>query len=116
MEKLEALNLRLDRVNIEHLDWERCVKLYDGPDTFFFVDPPYVGGKIKNYEAWSITDIERLRDTLDSLKGDYLLTINDSPEIRALFKGKTIRSLERVRGIANKNGSAAVYRELMLSR
>ena len=116
MEKLEALNLRLDRVNIEHLDWERCVKIYDGPGTFFFIDPPYVGGHIKNYAAWSITDIERLRDTLDSLKGDYLLTINDSPEIRELFKGKKIRSLERVRGIANKNGSAGVYRELLVGQ
>lgn len=36
MEAIRALSLRLDRVCIEHLDWEHCLRLYDRPGNVLF--------------------------------------------------------------------------------
>lgn len=114
IERIDALNSRLDRVNIEHLDWERCIRLYDGPDTFFFIDPPYLGGKIKNYAAWSAGDLQKLRDVLVTLKGNWMLTINDQQKTRLILEQFSILSLKRNRGIANRLGIATEYKEMIV--
>jgi DNA adenine methylase len=116
LERVAEISDRLDRVNIEHLDWRRCIDLYDSDETFFFIDPPYTGGKIKNYGAWAIQDLEQMRITLDSLHAEWLLTINDCAESRGIFEGLRIRSLKRARGIANKTGSRTEYGELLISK
>lgn len=33
---------RLRLVQIDCLDWRECIQRYDGPDTAFYLDPPYV--------------------------------------------------------------------------
>jgi DNA adenine methylase len=33
---------RLSGVTIENLDWRKLIPKFDGPDTFFYVDPPYL--------------------------------------------------------------------------
>ena len=40
-EELSTANLRLSRTYIEHLPWAECVRRYDRPHTFFYLDPPY---------------------------------------------------------------------------
>jgi DNA adenine methylase len=115
MEKIGQLNARLDRVNIENLDWERCLRLYDSPETFFFLDPPYIGGSIKNYEAWTREHCEHLREVLEGLKGRWLLTINDSEETRSVFNGLRLLSLKRRLTIRNNTGSQKEYAELLIS-
>jgi DNA adenine methylase len=116
LERIAEISDRLDRVSIEHLDWRRCIDLYDSSETFFFIDPPYLGGKIKNYGAWTIQDLEQMRVTLEALHGEWLLTINDCPESRRIFEGLRIRSLKRVRGIANRTGHRTEYGELLISK
>jgi DNA adenine methylase len=113
MEAIRALSLRLDRVAIEHLDWQRCIRLYDRPTTFFFVDPPYTDCNIRMYESWTIADVQRLRDTLTRIKGRWLLTLNDSDAIRDLFRDCKIQIVERMRGIDNRAG-AKRYTELII--
>ncbi|NIR17121.1 DNA adenine methylase, partial [Candidatus Bathyarchaeota archaeon] len=38
---LQKIHERLQNVYIDHLDFLRCIKNWDTPDTFFFMDPPY---------------------------------------------------------------------------
>lgn len=78
---------RLDRVRVENLPYERILKLYDGPQTFFFLDPPYVCTVDKNYAPWTPDDMAKLARELALLAGRWLLTVNDSPENRDLFPG-----------------------------
>jgi DNA adenine methylase len=113
--KIALLGDRLDKVNVEHLDWQYCIKLYDSSETFFFLDPPYLGGNIKNYEAWTIQDLKQMRIILDSLSAEWLLTINDCPEAREVFDGLRIKPLKRWRGIANTKGNKTEYNELLIS-
>lgn len=83
-EELSAAHLRLHRVVIEHLPWQQCIERYDRPSTLFLLDPPY--WQTEGYGVpfrWD--QYEALANTLSSLKGRAILTINDHPDIRALF-------------------------------
>jgi DNA adenine methylase len=112
MEAIRALNLRLDRVSIENLDWERCVKLYDRPHSFFFLDSPYTDCDARQYATWTNTDVQRLRDCLSTLRGSWLVTLNDTPAIRAIFDGCEIRAVARQRGVTH---SDEPYREVIIT-
>jgi DNA adenine methylase len=114
MEAIRALSLRLDRTCIEHLDWRRCIELYDRPTTFFFVDPPYTGCNLSMYEGWTNTDVQILQEVLTKVRGKWLLTLNDTPAIRAIFRGCKFTPISRARGINNKDGAAKIYRELII--
>lgn len=42
IDNLYKVAARLRNVAIENLDWADCVDKYDGPETLFYVDPPYL--------------------------------------------------------------------------
>jgi DNA adenine methylase len=115
MEDIRALNVRLDRVVIEHLDWQKCIALYDRPTTFFFLDPPYTECGVTMYTGWTNTDVQILRDQLAKLRGKWLLTLNDTPAIRAIFSGCNLTPIKRALGINNKGGRPRQYAELVIS-
>jgi len=79
-------HLRLDGVFIENDDFEKVINRYDRHYTLFFCDPPYWQGA--DYGVpFEWPDHERLARTLRGIKGKFLLTINDHPDIRKLYKG-----------------------------
>lgn len=83
-EDLSEAHLRLSRVVIENMAWQQCIQRYDTPETLFFLDPPY--WETEGYGgAFPIGEYQQLAETLASLKGRAILTINDHPEMRALF-------------------------------
>jgi DNA adenine methylase len=85
-ETLSAAHLRLASAYIEHLDWGRCIEVYDRPHTLFYADPPY--WKTEGYGvpfAW--TEYERLAQCMASLKGKAVVSLNDHPDIRRTFGG-----------------------------
>lgn len=91
--KMDAFAERLDGVMIEHLDWQRCIALYDSPGTLFFCDPPYTTGGQKVYACFKQEQADALADQLHGIKGQWILTLNSSPENLALFKGHVILKL-----------------------
>ncbi len=108
---LRAMNLRLDRVVIENLDWRKCIELYDSKTAVFFCDPPYTTGAA-HYGAWTIDELAGFRETgLDQMKGTWILTIDDTPANRGLFRDCDIRSFSRNNGITHKAGT---YHELII--
>ncbi len=116
MEAIRQLSVRLDRVCIEHLDWTEVLSRYDRAGTFFFLDPPYTGCDAGAYKAWTIADVLQLRERLRGLKGRWLITLNDHPDIRRIFSGCRLTAVERARGINNRADSAKArrYRELII--
>lgn len=77
---------RLDGVYIENLDFEDCIKRYDRSYTVFYCDPPY--WQTKGYKAdFTFDDHIRLAEKLMNIRGKFLLSINDHPDIRKLYKG-----------------------------
>lgn len=112
MESIRQLNLRLDRAIIENLDWQKCVDVYDRTSTFFFFDPPYTDCDAGMYAAWKLSDVMVLRQRIARLRGSWLVTLNDSPDIRRVFAGCKIKSIERPKGIG---GGGRPYREILVS-
>ncbi len=86
-EELSAAHLRLSQVWVEHLDFEDCIRRHDRAHTFFYLDPPYFG--VEDYygkHLFSREDFQRLADILTTISGKFLLSINNKPEIREIFK------------------------------
>jgi len=85
-ETLSMAHLRMAQTYIEHLAWDECVKRYDRVHTLFFCDPPY--WETEGYGVlFEWAQYERLAELMGSIKGQMIVTINDHPDIRALFKG-----------------------------
>ena len=83
-EDLSDAHLRLHRVVVENLPWQRCMDKYDTPGTLFFMDPPY--WETEGYgQGFGIEQYEELAEVMASSKGRAILTINDHPEMRRLF-------------------------------
>lgn len=83
---LEDVHERLAGVVIENKRWQDFVRLYDRKGTLFYLDPPYWGGE-KDYGEGMFTRDEfgELAAVLRALKGRFIMSINDRPEIRDLF-------------------------------
>ncbi len=102
---------RLARVTIENMDWKALIKRYDRPHTFFFADPPYwcLAGYTKEF-PWE--EYERLQEIMSKMKGKMLITLNDHPDIRRLFKGQIKKTVGITYTIGAKNKSA---KELLIT-
>jgi DNA adenine methylase len=85
-EYLSAAHLRLSRVYVECLPYADVISRYDGPDTFFYIDPPYWGSEnLYGKDLFSRDDFSKLAAILAGVKGQFILSINDIPEIRTIF-------------------------------
>lgn len=93
-EELSAVHLRLSRVYIENRPYEAIIQRFDKPDTFFYVDPPYYG--CEDYYGRGIfkrADFTKLRDILIQINGRFIMSINDTDEIRDLFRDFKIETV-----------------------
>lgn len=89
---LSAAHLRLARTQIENLPWTECVTRYDRPATLFYFDPPY--WKTEGYGVpFGLADYEALAEAMRTMKGKAILSINDHPDMRKVFKGFKINTV-----------------------
>lgn len=114
-EDLSAAHMRLARVTIECLPYTDVFRRYDRPETFFYVDPPYLGCEDDYGKGiWARDDFERLADILANLKGRFLLSLGDKPEIRRIFKAFSIEGVKTTYSTNNKTATPA--RELFITK
>lgn len=111
---LEAAHERLAGVVVECLHFASFIPRYDRDDVLFFYDPPYYGCE-GDYGRHLFTraDFETLAGLLADLKGRFVLTLNDVPEVRVLFKGFAMAPVETTytvggRGKAKKVGELVI--------
>ena len=116
LRRLVAFNRRLERVTVEHLDWERCVRLYDCPEALHFLDPPYTTqNNLGAYKFWTPEDVLKLRDVLAGLKGKWVVTLNDSPCNRAAFKGCAFKPVTTHAAMTGKDGTGRRFAEIIIT-
>jgi DNA adenine methylase len=103
---LEEAHERLASVVIECLPYQELLPRYDRAATLFYLDPPYWGSE-GDYgaAAFSRADFKRLGVLLSSLKGRFLMSINDVPEVRRLFRAFRIDEVSTTYSIAGSRGS-----------
>lgn len=112
---LADIHERLTGVSIEQLPFERFIPRYDRPGMLFYLDPPYFGGE-KDYGAgvFERDDFARIADLLTRLEGKFLLSINDTPEIRACFVDFRMEEVETTYTVSAGNNSKRAG-ELLIS-
>ena len=79
---------RLQKVDIECLDFRDCIERYDRPGTFFMLDPPYWNPKSgpQDYAVrFSEQDHLDLYEILSRIQGQFLLTYDDSFIVRDAY-------------------------------
>lgn len=86
-EELSEVHLRLSKVMIENLPWDEVIKRYDRPETFFYLDPPYYKAPCYKHNFYELEDYIKIADVLRGIKGSFILSLNDHPDIREVFKG-----------------------------
>lgn len=101
--RLEQLHRRLSGVVIENLSYEDFIPRHDGQERLFYLDPPYWGNE-KDYgkEGVERADFQKMAVLLKSLKGRFILSLNDRPEVRETFKDFHIEKVKTRYSIAAK--------------
>lgn len=114
--QLEEFHERLSGVIIECLPYEDFIKRYDRETTLFYLDPPYYGCE-NDYgkNLFSQKDFQTMAALLQTLKGNFLLSLNDHPAIREIFVGFIIEEVETTYSMAG-GGLAKRVKEVLISK
>ena len=111
-EELSEVHLRLARVVIENLSWDKFLKTYDKSGTFFYLDPPYY--KAPHYcHNMYIEDFVELASALSGLKSNFILSINDHEKMRLVFNKFIIKPVKLSYSVAK--GETVKANELIIS-
>ena len=114
--RLKRIHDRLATVIIENLDWADFIPRYDRPGTLFYLDPPYYGSE-DDYgrEIFARADFLRLAEALAGIRGRFLLSINDVPEMRSAFAWADIEAVQTTYSIAGGEHTAPAA-ELLIAK
>ena len=99
----------MERVLIEHKDFEELIKQYDRPNALFYCDPPYHTTEKHYSERLAEADHYRLNAVLKALKGRFILSYNDDDFVRELYKDFDIKAVER-----QNNLSKGSFKEVII--
>ncbi len=118
---IEQAHRRLAKVVIENKDFEKLIRQYDRPVSFFYLDPPYfeTEGYYKNVgeDGFTEKDHIRLRDALMNIEGKFLLSYNDCAYIRDLYDapGIQIEAFTRINNIKQRYDNGAQFAEIIIA-
>ncbi|HDO25314.1 MAG TPA: DNA adenine methylase, partial [Nitrospirae bacterium] len=101
---------------------DKLIPNWDRPDTVFYCDPPYamlLDQKGRTYYQCAFTkqDHKTLRDILKKIAGKFILSYDDHPLIKKLYRGFSIRRVKKVNyTLNNRPGVQPRYRpELIIT-
>lgn len=118
---IEQAHRRLSKVVVENKDFEKLIRQYDRPVSFFYADPPYFETEkyYKNVgeDGFKKEDHIRLRDTLMGIEGKFLLSYNDCSFIRELYDAPNIQieSYTRIDNIKQRYDNGAQFPEILVA-
>ena len=113
--KIDDVRDRLKNVAVLNKDVLKVVAHYDGPKTFFYLDPPYPGTDHRGYKhTYTMDDFNKLTDTLNNIQGKYLISFEkkegmtcfDDTSKRHFYTRKIVRSSKT--GINSEDANYAV--------
>jgi len=109
---IENAHKRLQRVQLECLPYEEVLRKYDRVETLFYLDPPYFRKKLYRFNL-ADGDFTKMEERLRDIRGKFILSLNDIPEVRALFRRYNVRQVE-LPYTAQKSAGRR-YREVLIT-
>lgn len=119
IDRLQKLSMHLSSIYITNGDYENLL-FHNGEKVFIFLDPPYLSAtKSKLYglkgNLHTAFDHKRFAENMRKCQHKWLITYDDSPEIRKLFSFANITEWTLQYGMNNyKQECAAQGRELLI--
>lgn len=107
---LKIASERLNTVVIENRDFDKIIQSYDKENTLFYLDPPYYKTERYYQVGFKTEDHKRLSEALRNIRGKFILSYNDCPEIRELYQGYEIIEVDRNNNLA----TGKRYKELIV--
>ena len=107
---LKIASERLNTVVIENRDFDKIIQSYDKENTLFYLDPPYYKTERHYQVGFKTEDHKRLSEALRNIRGKFILSYNDCPEIRELYQGYEIIEVDRNNNLA----TGKRYKELIV--
>jgi DNA adenine methylase len=92
-EDLSQGHLRLSRVYVEYLSWQRCIEKYDREHTLFYCDPPYWATEGYGVD-FGLEQYDELARYAKEIKGKMIISVNDIPEMRKAFAGLKMKTVD----------------------
>ena len=112
---IENVGKRLTNTVIENQDFEILIRHYDRIGAFFYCDPPYFTTE-KMYQCrFTPDDHLRLFRVLSSIKGKVLLSYNDCPEVKEIYKDFYFYSFKRIHSMAQKYEAGKEFGEILIA-
>ena len=108
---------RLKRVYIENLPYDRLIKVWDSPETVFYLDPPYVGTEEFYTCRFTDEDHRRLASILAAIQGRFVLSYEVHEVVRKLYPADRFSVLETCpirRSLNSKGGKCKEAPELLI--
>lgn len=111
---LEDVHERLSGVTIENLPWSEFIRRWDRKGMLFYLDPPYWGNET-DYGAgvFSKDDFAQMAEQLSTIKGTFILSINDKPGVRKCFERFNMEPVDVHYSVAGGKGTSA--KELIIT-
>lgn len=105
-EKILARLARLDV--IENMDFAELIRKYDGPNSVFYVDPPYHSMEFYYSAAFPRERHEELADILGGISGRFALSYYDFPDLHTFYPPDKFNwhSKEVYRSNSTRSGSS----------
>lgn len=113
-ENLSAAHLRLAGTYVEKLSWQECTKRYDRAHTFFYMDPPYWETEGYGVE-FGFQEYVEMAEFMRTCKGKVMVSINDHPDIRQVFKDFNIMEVDIKYSVASIHGKPQTSQELVIT-
>jgi DNA adenine methylase len=111
-ELIENAHKRLARVQIECAPYGEVLRRFDRPTTLFYLDPPYWGRSLYRHN-FKEADFRELADRLKKIRGKFVLSLNDVPGVRALFRQFQIQEIEL--HYTSQKAAGRRYREVLIT-
>jgi DNA adenine methylase len=110
--RIREINKRKDRFSFVACDAFALVAEHaEDSEAAFYFDPPYTVAARRLYTHWEV-DHQKLFEIAGNLKGDFLMSYDDTREVRKMAKKQGFQ----MRSIAMKNTHHANQQELLIGR
>jgi len=107
------MSARLEHTTIECYDANKVIRLYDRPDTFHYIDPPYINANQGHYAGYTEVMFESLLNTISEVKGKFILSSYPSDILSKFVKRYKWYSYEINMQLCTSNRKGAKKTEIL---
>ena len=104
LNSLEDVAERLQGITIECLPYQECIRRYDSPSTFFYVDPPYLENEHFYGNGFTVADHSELAAILHRIKGKAIVSHYDNDTYQSFYESFNCHRKQSFKGSFKSNG------------